>query len=98
MPAEHYRPKLGNKKGGYYQGYYCGRCGAPGLSMMGRCTGYNTNYERTGVCIANPLMVAKLNEANTEDAETKRKFVRGLKKGKTTDSKEWEYIVGGRKK
>jgi len=80
MAAEHYRPKIGNKKGGYYQGYYCGRCGAPGLSMMGRCTGYNN--DRSGVCLSNPFMVKKLQEANTEEAETKRQFKRALKKGK----------------
>jgi hypothetical protein len=84
---EHYRPKLANKKGGYYQGYYCGRCGAPGLSMMGRCTGYNTNLERSGVCIPNPKMVAILSEANTEKEEAKREFVRGLKRGQGAQRK-----------
>jgi hypothetical protein len=91
MPAEHYRPEIGDKKAGYYQGYYCGRCGAPGLSMMGRCTGYNTNYEKSGVCISNPLMVAKLSEANTVEAETKRKFVRSLHKGKGDHSSPRRY-------
>lgn len=75
MPAEHYRPKVGSKKAGYYQGYYCGRCGAPGLAMQGN------RKHGSGVCIANPFMVAKLNEANTVEAETKRKFVRSLQKG-----------------
>lgn len=100
MAAEHYRPKLGNKPGGYYQGYYCGRCGAPGLSLMGRCTRASTNYERGGVCLSNSLLVKKLNEANTVEAETKRQFVSGLKKGKPDEMPEadWEYIVGGRKK
>lgn len=94
MAAEHYRPKLGNKKGGYYQGYYCGRCGAPGLAMQGN------RKHGSGVCIANPIMVQKLNEANTVDAETKRQFVKGLKQGKSnkTSGVEWEYIKGGRKK
>lgn len=97
MPMEHYRPRLGNKKGGYYQGYYCGRCGAPGLSMMGRCTGYNNG--KSGVCIDNSIMVKKLNEANTVEAEQKRKFKRALKHGKQPDGgADWEYIVGGRKK
>ena len=76
MPAEHYRPKIGNKKAGYYQGYYCGRCGAPGLAMQGN------RKHGSGVCLSNPLMVKKLSEANTVEAETKRKFVRGLQKGK----------------
>ena len=91
MPMEHYRPTIGSKKSGYYQGYYCGRCGAPGLSMMGRCTGYNTNYEKSGVCIANPLMVKKLVEANTVKAETKRKFVRSLQKGQGDHSSPRRY-------
>lgn len=76
MPAEHYRPTVGSKKSGYYQGYYCTRCGAPGMGMQG-----NRRHGR-GVCLSNPLMVAKLVEANTKEAETKRQFIRGLKKGK----------------
>lgn len=91
---EHYRPKLGNVKGGYYQGYYCGRCGAPGLSMMGRCTGYNNG--KSGVCIDNPKMVKILNEANTEKEEAKREFVKGLKRGQGAqrkNRKEWEKVL-----
>ena len=94
MPAEHYRPRLGNKKGGYYQGYYCGRCGAPGLSMQGN------RKHGSGVCLSNPFMVAKLNEDNTVEEEKKRQFKRALKSGKPSNppKADWEYIVGGRKK
>ena len=74
---EHFRPKLGNKNGGYYQGYYCGRCGAPGLAMMGN------RKHGSGVCLSNPIMVAKLAEANTPEEEAKRVFVRNLKRGKS---------------
>lgn len=75
MPAEHYRPKIGTKKAGYYQGYYCGRCGAPGLAEQGN------RKHGSGVCLSNPFMVKKLEEANTEEAETKRQFKRALKNG-----------------
>jgi len=92
--AEHYRPKIGNVRSGYYQGYYCGRCGAPGLSMMG------SRKHGSGVCLANPMIVEKLNKANTPEAEKKRQFVHGLKKGKPEEppKADWEYVVGGRKK
>jgi len=92
MPAEHYRPRTGNVKGGYYQGYYCGRCGAPGLAEQGN------RKHGSGVCLANPLMVQRLQEANTIQAEKKRKYKRALKHGKQTPEADWEYIVGGRKK
>lgn len=94
--AEHYRPKIGYIRAGYYQGYYCSRCGAPGVSLQGR----RDHGLGGGICLANPIMVAKLNEANTIEAETKRQFVRGLKKGKPANPPmaDWEYTVGGRKK
>lgn len=96
MPTEHYRPKIGNKKGGYYQGYYCSRCGAPGVSMQGR----RDHGIGGGICLLNPLIVKKLKEANTVEAETKRQFIRSLKKGKPEQmpDADWEYTVGGRKK
>ncbi len=94
--AEHYRPALGKGKhqGGYAQGYYCLRCGASGLAMQGN------RKHGSGICLSNPIMVKILNEANTVEAETKRKFVDGLKHGKPDEMPEadWEYIVGGRKK
>ena len=77
MPAEHYRPKIGNKKAGYYQGYYCIRCGAPGLSM------YDSHRHGSGICLSNPKLVEMLNEANTEEAEKKRQFIRKLENGST---------------
>lgn len=94
MPAEHYRPKVGNLQAGYYQGYFCGRCGAAGMSMQG------SRRHGRGVCLSNPLMVKKLIEANTVEAETKRQFIRSLKKGKPTEMPDtnWEYTAGGRKK
>ena len=76
MPAEHYRPKIGNKKAGYYQGYYCLRCGKGGLAM------YGGRDHGSGVCLSNPMMVKMLNDANTVEAETKRQFKRALKNGK----------------
>lgn len=94
MPTEHYRPTVGGKKAGYYQGYYCLRCGAPGLSM------YGGRNHGSGVCLANPIMVKKLNEANTVEAETKRKFISILQNGRPTEPPmaDWEYVVGGQKK
>lgn len=85
MPAEHYRPEIGDKKAGYYQGYYCSRCGAPGMAMQGN------RKHGTGICLSNPLMVAKLVEANTKEAETKRIFVRGLQTGKGDHSSPRHY-------
>jgi len=85
MPAEHYRPTIGSKKAGYYQGYYCSRCGAPGMSMQGN------RRHGSGVCLSNPLMVAKLDEANTAEAETKRQFKRALKTGKGDHSSPRRY-------
>ena len=85
MPAEHYRPTIGSKKAGYYQGYYCGRCGAPGLAMQGN------RRHGSGVCLSNPLMVKKLVEANTVEAETKRQFKRALKNGKGDHSSPRRY-------
>lgn len=42
--------------------------------------------------MSNPMIVNKLNEANTEEAEAKRKFIRGLKEGKPAGvGEEWEY-------
>jgi len=89
---EHYRPKIGWQPAGYYQGYYCGRCGVPGQSMIGN------RKHGSGICLSNPMMVKKLNEVNTEEAETKRKFIHGLKKGQPTKGSDWEYVVGGRKR
>ena len=83
---EHYRPKIGNKKAGYYQGYYCGRCGASGLPMMG-----GRSKHGSGVCLSNPLIVEKLNELNTVEAERKRVFKRKLEHGES--AKTWEYEV-----
>lgn len=90
---EHYRPKMGNVKGGYYQGYYCGRCGAPGLSMMGRCTKGTIGMDHSGVCIANPTLVEKLNKANTPEAEGKRVFKRKLKHGEPKKRDVWGRYV-----
>ena len=46
----------------------------------------------SGVCLSNPMIVNKLNEANTEEAEAKRKFILGLKEGKPAGvGEEWEY-------
>jgi len=81
---EHYRPKIGNKKAGYYQGYYCGRCGAPGLPMMG-----GRSKHGSGICLSNPKMVALLNKLNTVEAERKRVFKRKLEHGEP--AKTWEY-------
>jgi len=81
---EHYRPKLANKKGGYYQGYYCGRCGAPGLSMMG------SRKHGSGICLSNPKLVKMLEEANTPEAERKRTFVKKLKRGEKKKKSMWE--------
>ncbi len=72
MSMEHYRPAIDHKKAGYYQGYYCGRCGAPGVSI------YSTKHGN-GICLANPKMVKILVEANSEDEENKREFTRKLK-------------------
>ena len=85
MPAEHYRPKIGITKAGYYQGYYCSRCGAPGLSMQGN------RKHGSGVCLSNPMIVKKLDEANTVDAETKRQFVKGLQHGKGNNKSPRHY-------
>jgi hypothetical protein len=104
--AEHYRPKIGKAKAGYYQGYYCGRCGRPGLSMMGRCSKHTRSEEKwdyrsgrwidkpisKGVCIANPTLVAKLAEANTEEAERKRIFKRKLVYGEPVQA-DWEIDI-----
>ena len=73
MPMEHYRPKIGHKKAGYYQGYFCGRCGAPGLSM------YGSRDHGSGICVPNPKIVKILTDANTTDEENKREFKRKLK-------------------
>ncbi len=82
---EHFRPKIGNRRAGYYQGYYCGRCGAPGLSMMGRCTKGTLGMDHSGVCIPNPKLVLLLQEVNSEEEENKRKFLRSLKHGGSGD-------------
>lgn len=101
---EHYRPKMGNVPGGYYQGYYCGRCGAPGLSMMGRCSKHTVSVEKwdnvsgtwidvpvkKGICLANPKLVKLLNEANTVEAEKKRVFKRKLRYGEKQSKWDWE--------
>lgn len=88
---EHYRPKIGNKREGYYRGYYCGRCGAPGRSMIDR-----VHRTRTGICLSNPKMVGILEELNTPEAEAKREFIKGLKRGKGAqrkNRKEWEKVI-----
>ena len=85
---EHYRPKIGNKKGGYYQGYYCGRCGAPGLPMVG-----GRSKHGSGICLSNPKMVAILNEANTVEAERKRVFKRKLQYGEKQKKHDWEVTI-----
>ncbi len=72
MSMEHYRPQIGDRKAGYYQGYYCGRCGAPGLSM------YGSAKHGSGICLSNPKMVKILTEANSEEEENKREFKRKL--------------------
>ena len=76
MPMTHYRPEIGHQKEGYYQGYYCGRCGAPGVSMYGGTV--SSHKTRAGICLPNPKMVAILTELNTAEAEKKREFVRKL--------------------
>ena len=68
MPAEHWRPT------GLSQGYYCGRCGKP-TNMVG--TGHGRD-----LCIPNPVLVERLNELNTVEAEKKREFLNELKRGK----------------
>lgn len=73
MPMEHYRPALDGRKEGYYQGYYCGRCGGPGLSM------YGGRDHGKGICKTNKELVATLNELNSVEAENKREFTRKLK-------------------
>ena len=90
MPMEHYRPTIGSKKAGYYRGYYCGRCGAGGLAM------YGNKKHGSGICLTNPLMVARLNEANTEEAETKRQFVRSLQRGKGDNKSPRRYDDGSK--
>jgi len=54
MPAEHYRY---NEHGevGLYQGYYCGSCGAGGMSMVGG----------SHRCSPNPDLVAELKKLNS---------------------------------
>lgn len=73
MSMTHYRPALGSRKEGYYQGYYCGQCGDGGHSM------YNTRFHGPGRCAPYPELVATLNELNTTEAENKREFTRKLK-------------------
>jgi len=53
---EHRRPD------GLYQGYFCGRCGAPGLNMYGMGVGHNGNGEKT--CKPNPELVKILLDLN----------------------------------
>lgn len=72
MPAEHYRPKIGKQPGGYYSGYYCCRCGKPGVSA------YGSRDHGTGICLLNPILVQKLHNANLVEAEQKRQFKRRL--------------------
>lgn len=67
--SEHYRPN------GLAQGYFCSRCGAAGLNMYG--TGHGP-----GQCFPNPVLVDKLRELNSAEAEAKRKFMFELKHGK----------------
>jgi len=86
--AEHYRPKIGRKRAGMYQGYYCGRCGAPGQSLVKR-----VHRTKTGICLPRPKIVAMLDEANSPEAMRKRKFVGNLKRGEAPESKTWEYEV-----
>jgi len=61
--------------------------------MMGRCSKHTKSWEHSGVCLANPTRVAILAEANTPEAERKRKFVGNLKRGKQREPKEWEKFV-----
>ena len=73
MSMEHYRPKIGPRREGYYQGYYCANCGAGGLSM------YGSRNHGQGICERNKELVATLHELNTVEAENKREFTRKLK-------------------
>lgn len=73
MSMTHYRPEIGYLKAGYYQGYYCSRCGDGGHSM------YNTRFHGPGRCASHPEFVATLNELNSVEAENKREFTRKLK-------------------
>jgi len=73
MSMEHYRPALGGRKEGYYQGYYCSNCGWGGLSM------YGSNKHGYGVCEPDKELVKTLNELNSTEAENKREFTRKLK-------------------
>ena len=52
MPTEHFRPG-----GQIAQGYYCCRCGAPGVNM------YATGHGQ-GLCEANVPLVRELDRAN----------------------------------
>ena len=57
MPAaEHMRPE------GLCIGYYCPRCGKGGLNMYGMGDSEHTATIR--FCVANPELVAELNELN----------------------------------
>lgn len=69
--AEHYRGD-----GMYGQGYYCSRCGGQGLSM------YGGGRHGVDLCRSDPILVSRLNELNTYEAEQKRKFLYSLKHGK----------------
>lgn len=51
-PAEHYR-----EDGTLAQGYYCSRCGAPGVNMLASGHGH-------GRCPPNPELIAKLRKMN----------------------------------
>lgn len=57
MPEEHRRPN-----GDLAQGYYCARCGAPGVNML--ATGHGP-----GKCEANPGLVEELRKINSEGTQ-----------------------------
>lgn len=60
MIAEHYRPD-----GSLAYGYWCARCGAPGVNMLASGHGI-------GKCEANPDLVDQLREVNSAEAERLR--------------------------
>lgn len=57
MPAEHYRPD-----GTLAQGYFCPRCGAAGVNMLGSGHG-------VGKCEPNPVLVERLRQANKQERD-----------------------------
>ena len=86
--TEHYRPKIGRKRAGMYNGHYCKRCGAPGRSIV-----HSVHRTKTGICLSRPMITKMLDELNTPEQMRKRKFVGNLKRGDAPEAKTWEYEV-----